>query len=88
MKTESIVGVWLTIVVGVVAETVIFYQDPGANTVEAAIGIIAAASAVVTMIFSMGLKDEPAPVRYMLLAPVGLLAVLTITMLLAYPVSF
>jgi hypothetical protein len=88
MKTTSIVGVWLLIVVGVLVETFFFYQDPGGYGTESVIGLIAALAAVMTMVFSMGLKDEDRAVRYMLLIPVALVAVLTVTMLFAYPVSF
>jgi hypothetical protein len=88
MNTYSIVGVWLTVVGSVVAETFVYYLDPGEIAAEVVIGVLATATALVTMLFSMGLKDEQRAVRYMLVVPVGLLAVLIVTMLLAYQVSF
>lgn len=88
MKNITIVEVWLLLVIGVVVETVIYYASPGGGISETVIGVIAAAAAITTATFSMGLKDEQGAIRLMLLVPVGLLAVLAFTMLLAYPVSF
>ena len=75
-------------VASAVMETFLYYQDPGGYGTESVIGMVAALAAVITVIFSMGLKDEDRAVRYMLLIPVGLVTVLTITMIFAYPVSF
>jgi beta-lactamase regulating signal transducer with metallopeptidase domain len=88
MKKTSIAGVWLVVVVAALAETILYYQSPDVPITEAVIGVIAAAAAVLTVAFSMGLKDEDGVVHYMVLVPVLLLAVLIITMLFAYPVNF
>jgi cytochrome c oxidase subunit IV len=87
-KITSTVSVWLYVVVATLAETLVFYRAPGNYTTEAVVGLIASVSAVVTVLVSMNLKDESAAVQYILLVPVLLVAVLIITMVLAFPVVF
>ena len=87
-KTTSAVCIWLGLLTAILAETLVYYQSPGSYLAEAVIGLLAAASTVAAALVSMDLKDESQALRYMLLVPVGLIAVLTITMLFAYPVSF
>ena len=88
MEKTTIVGVWLVVVLAALAETILYYLNPDAPVTEGVIGVIAAAAATTTVAFSMGLKDEEGAVRYMVLVPVLLVAVLITTMLFAYPVSF
>jgi hypothetical protein len=88
MNKVSIVSVWLVLVTAVVVETIVYYQDPGGYATEAVVAILAVATALVTSMFSMGLKDEQSSVRFVLVVPVALLVVLTVAMLYAYPVSF
>ncbi len=88
MKTTSIVAVWLLLVAGVTAETVVYYTNPGGYATETAIGLIATAGAITTATFSMSLKDEDMSLRFMILIPVALVTVLAVSMLFAYPVNF
>jgi Prokaryotic Cytochrome C oxidase subunit IV len=85
LNTYTIVTIWLYLVVGTVAEVGIFYARPGSSLVEAAIVLIAAANALITAAFSMGLKDESKAIQYFMLAPVALLSILILTMLFAFP---
>jgi hypothetical protein len=87
-KVTPTIIVWLFLVGATLVETLVFYQDPGGYYAEAAIGLMAAVGAVITTMFSMGLKDEATSVKYVLLVPVLLVAVLVLSMLLAYPVVF
>ena len=87
-KITPTIGVWLYLVIATLAETLVFYRSPGNYSTEIAIGLIAAVSAIVTALISMNLKDESAAVQYILLVPVLLVAVLIVTMVLAYPVNF
>jgi hypothetical protein len=87
-KIIPTVSIWLYLVIATLAETLVYYQDPGDYATEVIIGLMAAVSAIVTASLAMGLKEEPKAVQYMLLVPVALVAVLTVTMLLAYPVVF
>ena len=87
-KITPTVSVWLYLVIATLAETLIFYRSPGNYDTEIVVGLIAAVSAIVTALVSMNLKDESAAVQYVLLVPVLLVAVLIVTMILAYPVNF
>ena len=68
------------------AEAAIFEIKPGSLNVDIVIGLIASCMAIVTALFSMGIKDEPTAVKYLFLMPVLLVGVLIITLLLAFPI--
>lgn len=85
MKLATTVGVWLYMVVAAVAEVLLFRTDPGNINVDIVIGLVAAASAVVTALFSMGLREEGTAIKYLFLIPVLLVAVLIITLVLSFP---
>jgi hypothetical protein len=84
MKHITAIAVWMYLVAATVAEVLVFYSGPGHYTVEVAIATIAGVSAIVTAIFSMNLRKEPAAVQYIFLAPVLLVMVLILTMVLAF----
>jgi hypothetical protein len=86
MKLATTVGVWLYMIVAAVAEVFIARVNPGNINIDIVIGIIAAASAVITALFSMGLRSENTAVKYLFLIPVLLVAVLIITLVLSFPI--
>ena len=69
-----------------VVEVGLFNLAKGNTDVDIGIGLIAAVNAVITALYSMDLKDESTAIKYLFLIPVLLVAVLLITLLLAYPV--
>jgi hypothetical protein len=85
MKLATTVGVWLYMVLAAVLEVLLFRSDPGNINVDIVIGLVAAASAVVTALFSMGLREENTAIKYLFLIPVLLVAVLIITLVLSFP---
>ncbi|MGA2198439.1 MAG: cytochrome C oxidase subunit IV family protein, partial [Nitrososphaerales archaeon] len=85
MKTNLAVGVWLYLVVATVVEVALFKVNPGNLNIDIVIGVIAAISAVVTVMFSMNIREESTAIQYLFLIPVLLVGVLIITMLLAFP---
>jgi len=86
MKTNLAVGVWAYLVVATVIEVAIFKVNPGNLTIDTVIGVIAAISAVVTVLFSMGIREESTAIQYLFLIPVLLVGVLIITLLLSFPI--
>ncbi len=86
MKTNLAVGVWLYLVVATVVEVALFKVNPGNLNIDIVIGVIAAVSAVVTVMFSMNIREESTAIQYLFLIPVLLVGVLIITMLLAFPI--
>jgi multidrug transporter EmrE-like cation transporter len=86
MKTNLAVGVWLYLVVATVVEVALFKVNPGNLNIDIVIGVIAAISAVVTVMFSMNIREESTAIQYLFLIPVLLVGVLIITMLLAFPI--
>ena len=85
MKTSVAVGVWLYLVVASVIEVALYGADKGALNVDIGITLIACISAVVTVIFSMNIREESTAIKYLFLIPVLLVGVLIITLLLAFP---
>jgi multidrug transporter EmrE-like cation transporter len=85
MKTSVAIGIWAYMVASAVIEVGLFNVDKGAINTDIAIGIVAAAGAVVTALFSMGLREENTAVKYLFLIPVLLVAVLIITLVLSFP---
>ena len=86
MKTNLAVGVWLYLVVATVVEVALFKVNPGNLNIDIVIGVFAAISAVVTVMFSMNIREESTAIQYLFLIPVLLVGVLIITMLLAFPI--
>ena len=86
MKTNLAVGVWLYLVVATVVEVALFKVNPGNLNIDIVIGVIAAISAVVTVMFSMNIREESTAIQHLFLIPVLLVGVLIITMLLAFPI--
>ncbi len=86
MKTSLAVGVWLYLVVASVVEVVSYRANPGGLNIDIVIGVIASVSAVVTVLFSMNIREESTAVKYLFLIPVLLVGVLIITLLLAFPI--
>jgi multidrug transporter EmrE-like cation transporter len=86
MKTVAAVGVWLYMVVLAVVEVLLFRTNPGNIDVDIVIGLVAAAGAVVTALFSMGIRQESTAVKYLFLIPVLLVGVLIITLVLSFPI--
>lgn len=86
MKPTSIaVIVWVYMVAAAFGEVLVSRSDPGNINVDIVIGFIAAVSAVITALFSMGLRQENTTVKYLFLIPVLLVAVLIITLVLSFP---
>ena len=86
MKVVTTVGVWLYMVAAAVAEVLVSKTNPGNINIDILIGIIAAASAVITALYSMNIRAETTAVKYLFLIPVLLVAVLIITLVLSFPV--
>jgi hypothetical protein len=86
MKQSTVVGVWASLVATTVVEVGLFEAAKGNIVADILIGLIAAVNAVVTAMFSMDLRDESTAVKYFFLMPVLLVAVLILTLLLAFPV--
>lgn len=80
------ITVWLYMIIAAVAEVYISSLKPGNINVDIVIGIVAAASAVVTALFSMNIRAETTAVKYLFLIPVLLVAVLIITLVLSFPI--
>jgi hypothetical protein len=85
MKTTIAVAVWLYLVVASVIEALLYKVNPGNLNIDIVISLVAAVSAVLTVLFSMDLRDESTAIKYLFLIPVLLVAVLIITLLLAFP---
>jgi hypothetical protein len=87
MKTALAVGVWLYLVVATVIEVALFeVGPPGTIDIDIVIGVIAAVSAIVTVLFSMNIREESTSIQYLFLIPVLLVGVLIITLVLSFPI--
>jgi hypothetical protein len=86
MKLVTTVGVWLYMIVAAVAEVFVSRAEPGNINVDIVIGVVAAASAVITALYSMNLRQEITAIKYLFLIPVLLVSVLIITLVLSFPV--
>jgi len=73
-------------VVMAVAEVGLFSLNPGNINIDIVIGLVAAAGAIITALFSMGLREENTAIKYLFLIPVLLVAVLVITLVLSFPI--
>ena len=86
MKQSTAVGVWASLVATTFVEVGLFELAKGNVDADIVIGLFAALNATITALFSMDLKDESTAVKYFFLMPVLLVAVLILTLLLAFPV--
>jgi multidrug transporter EmrE-like cation transporter len=86
MKLVTAVGIWLYMVVLAVVEVLLFRSNPGNIDIDIVIGLVAAAGAIVTALFSMGIRQESTAVKYLFLIPVLLVGVLIITLVLSFPI--
>jgi hypothetical protein len=87
LSLASGIIVWVYLVAGTLGEMIVFYLFPNNFLFEGVIGIVAAANALVTIVVSMELKDEPRALQFFLFAPVILISVLLLGMIFAYPTS-
>ena len=86
MKTSLALGVWLYLVVATVVEVALFEIHPGNLNIDIGITAIASVSAIVTVLFSMNIREESTAIQYLFLIPVLLVGVLIITLLLSFPI--
>jgi len=86
MSYVSNVAVWLYLVASTLGEMLVFFRFPGNATFIGVIGFLATANAVITMVVSMKLKDEPKAMQYFILIPLILVAVLLLAMIFDYPI--
>lgn len=83
----SNIVVWVYLMAATLAEMLVFYAFPGNPTFQGVIGLIASVNAIVTMVVSMKLKDEPRALQYFLFVPLILIAVLLLAMVFDYPIA-
>jgi hypothetical protein len=81
MKSFVALGVWLYMVVAVLAEVEAFYAINVYSTVATVVTILATSQAVAIVLFYMQLKDEPGSLRLFALIPIMFLSALLIAML-------
>jgi len=81
MKTTIALGVWVYMVVAVLAEVEAFYTIPAYSTAAAVITILATSQAVAVVLFYMQLKDEPGSLRLFALIPIMFLSALFVALL-------
>ena len=78
MKTSVLAGIWAYMVATIVFEVLVYYMISSFATVSALIGGLAASQAIAIAAFYMGLKDEPGPVRILMLVALMFLSGLLI----------
>jgi hypothetical protein len=81
LKSFVALGVWLYMVVAVLAEAEIALTVSVFSTVAAVVTILATSQAVAIVLFYMQLKDEPGSLRLFALIPIMFLSALLIAML-------
>ncbi len=81
MKTTIALGVWVYMVVAVLAEVEAFYMIAAYSTAAAVITILATSQAVAVVLFYMQLKDEPGSLRLFALIPIMFLSALFVALL-------
>lgn len=86
MKAATPVAVWAIMVVLACVEVLLFRTNPGNINVDIVIGLAAAVGAIITALYSMGLREENTAIKYLFLIPVLLVAVLIITLVLSFPI--
>ena len=80
MKNSVLLGVWLYMVLAVLAEVGAFYYVTGAAALTAVVSTLATSQAVAIVLFYMHLKDEPGSLRLFALIPIMFLSALLIAM--------
>ena len=80
MRTAVLAGVWVYIIVAVIAEVEAAMALAGGALVMGVVGILAVSQAVAITLFYMGLKDEPGSMRLFVLVPLLFIAALLISM--------
>ena len=83
MNSNTIVGVWVFLIISAVLEVMAFYSAKG-FTLYVALGILAFTMAIVSALFSMDLKDESRPIKYLFLIPVVLVFILFLAITTTY----
>lgn len=86
MKTIVALALWAYLVLVTLVEVLVERINPGNINVDIVIGLIACVSAILTALFSMGLKYEVTAIKYLFLIPVLLVGVLIITLVLSFPI--
>ena len=81
MKTSVALGVWVYMVVAVLAEVESYYYLTGFATIASVVTVLATSQAVAIVLFYMQLKDEPGSLRLFALIPIMFLSALLIAML-------
>lgn len=67
MRSLVMVGAWLYIVASVMAEVVAFYLLASVYVVATVVMTLAASQGVAIVLFYMGLKNEPGPLKILML---------------------
>lgn len=78
MKTNVLAGVWAYTVAAILLEVFVYYTASSAAMLTALIGGLAATQVAAIAAFYMGLKDEPGPVRVIILVALMFLSGLLI----------
>ena len=81
MKTALALGVWVYMMVAVVAEVEAFYRIASYTTEATVVTFLATSQAIAVVLFYMQLKDEPGSLRLFALIPIMFLSALLIAML-------
>jgi hypothetical protein len=81
MKTTIALGVWIYMMLAVLAEVETFYMIHIYSTLATVVSILAASQAVAVVLFYMQLKDEPGSLRLFALIPIMFLSALLIAMM-------
>ena len=81
MRTIVAFGVWVYMMVAVLAEVLAFYRIPAYSTMATVVSILATSQAAAVVLFYMQLKDEPGSLRLFALIPIMFLTALLIAML-------
>jgi len=81
LRTIVAFGVWVYMMVAVLAEVLAFYRIPAYSTMATVVSILATSQAAAVVLFYMQLKDEPGSLRLFALIPIMFLTALLIAML-------
>jgi hypothetical protein len=80
MRSFVLLGVWMYMMLAVLAEVQTFYWIGGTAIAVSVISILAASQAVAIVLFYMDLKNEPGSLRLFALIPIMFLSALLIAM--------
>lgn len=83
MRTITLLGVWIYMMLAVAAEVLVFYTIGSSSYAMLAtvVSILAGSQALAVVVFFMHLKDESSSLRLFSIIPVMMLAALLIAML-------